>query len=284
MAILAIDIGGTNSSVALVEESAVREQQTWPSPRHGIDALALLQERAFGLIGLLPVTSCGIGFGGQFDFMSQSIIRSVHVPGWEGFRPAEWALEVFEVPSVADNDANVGALGESICGAGRSAQVMVYLTISTGIGGGLVVAGKLQRGARSLSGEMGHVMLDPAGPECGCGLRGCAERMLSGLWLERDYGAAAESLFLEDSFIRDYAGRLATLLRQVTMMLDPDVIVLGGGIGASSDRLAELAQARLTEDLAPWQRGTPQVRRAKLGRNSVLIGAAHLAKERHGAS
>ena len=284
MSYLTIDIGGTNTSVAMIDSDTVVQWSTRPSQGDATTLMASICEQVAALSGLNTAQACGIGFGGQFDFANQQVIRSVHVPGWDGFRLTEWAEQQFAIPAIADNDANVGALGEVNAGAGQDVSIAVYLTISTGIGGAIVVDRTLQRGAHSLAAEFGHLTLDPSGPQCGCGLNGCAERLLSGLWLQRDYGSNPESLFADEQFIHTYAERLATLLRQITMMVDPDCFILGGGIGVSAPNLAELAHAALARQVRSWNRATPQVRTAALGRNSVLSGAAHMAKEHHAAS
>ena len=284
MSILAIDIGGTKTSAAIIAEDAIIESSTWPSTKAATTLQASIRDQVASLPGLATASVCGIGFGGQFDFANQRVIRSVHVPGWDGFALTEWVEQQFTIPAIADNDANVGALGEVTAGASYEASIVVYLTISTGIGGAIVADRTLQRGAHSLAAEFGHLTLDPSGPQCGCGFKGCAERLLSGLWLQRDHGADPERLFTDEQFARTYAERLATLLRQITMVIDPDCFILGGGIGASTPELAQRTQAALTDQLRSWNRATPQVRTAALGRNSVLMGAAQLAKERYGSA
>ena len=281
---LAIDIGGTKTSAAIIANGAIVEGITWPSANDATTLQDAIRHHVASLPGLDTAQACGIGFGGQFDFANQRVIRSVHVPGWDGFPLTEWAEQQFAIPAIADNDANVGALGEVTVGAGNNASIAVYLTISTGIGGAIVTHRTLQRGAHSLAAEFGHLTLDLSGPECGCGLNGCAERLLSGLWLRRDHGADPETLFADEQFARTYAERLATLLRQITMVVDPDCFILGGGIGASAPGLAQRTQVALADQLQSWKRATPEVRTAALGRNSVLIGAAQLAKERYGSA
>ena len=284
MSILAIDIGGSKTSVAIVDHVEIRTVVTWPSQSDAQAIRKEIERQARDMLRSYPIDACGIGFGGQFDFASQTAIRSVHVPGWESFPLTAWAEEVFKRPSCTDNDANVAALGEGVAGAAIGMDVCAYLTISTGVGGALLVHGEVQRGSHGLAAEFGHVTVDPGGPMCGCGLQGCAERLLSGPWLERDFGAPPETLFGEMKFVQAYADRLALLLRQITMVADPSCFILGGGIGTSSPLLAEITEGILSEQLLPWGRNAPRVRMAALGRNSVLVGAAQLAKERYGAS
>jgi len=284
MRVLAIDIGGTKTSIAMVDHTSITHPHTWPSPAHAEDLQTEILKRGRKLLERCSFNACGIGFGGQFDFEQQRAIRSVHVPGWEGVAISGWAEQSFGLPTITDNDASVAGLGEATWGEGKYAASSVYLTISTGIGGAIVTEGRVQRGSHSLAGEFGHITLDPQGPECGCGLRGCAERMLSGLWLKHDHGESAEALMQDENFRLDYAERLSALLQQITMVLDPEVFILGGGIGASSDELAGEVQVALSERLLKWERPTPQVRRAAFGGNSVLIGAGQLARDRYGTA
>jgi predicted NBD/HSP70 family sugar kinase len=281
---LAIDIGGTNTSMAAVSDQSLTDVKTWSTGSCASDVLDQIRRESVSLVTEHTFDACGIGFGGQFDFVHQRVMRSVHVSGWEGMNLTEWANDVFGIPAIADNDANVGGLGEARLSAGREFASVVYLTISTGIGGAFIMNGSVQRGSHDLAGEFGHLTLDPNGPECGCGLRGCAERMLSGLWLKHDHGVDAEQLLADQAFMMKYANDLSGLLQQITMVLDPEVFVLGGGIGASSDVLALRVQEALRDRLYKWDRPTPQVRRAAFGGNSVLIGAGQLAKDRYGAA
>ncbi len=138
---------------------------------------------------------------------------------------------------VIDNDANAGALGEALYGAGRGYRPLFYLTLSTGIGGGLVANDTVYRGADSYAGEIGHLTIRPGGPECLCGSRGCLERMCCGLWLERDHGRPASELLRDPAFVERYVVDLALGLKAAIMLLNPARIVIGGGISKAGDRL-----------------------------------------------
>lgn len=272
--------------MAVVSEDGIWWQQTWRTDQQAgtLGVLASLQERSTDIPRGQAISACGIGFGGQFDFEQQRALRSVHVPGWEGHELSQWAEEAFGMPAVADNDANLGALGEVHFGAGRGFQSVVYLTISTGIGGAYICGGQLQRGAHGLANEFGHLTLKPGGPQCGCGLHGCAERLLSGQWLHHEHQRSAKELFEDPGFLGSYAADLALLLQQITMVLDPEVFILGGGIGASTPVLAGQAQNYLANQLSTWKRPVPRVQVAELGGNSVIFGAFQLARERYGES
>jgi glucokinase len=177
-----------------------------------------------------------------------------------------------------DNDANVGALGEARYGAGRGALPLFYLTLSTGIGGGIVLDdGRVYRGADSWAGEIGHHTLRPDGPECLCGARGCFERMCCGMWLERDYGKPAEQLMRDPAFVARYVVDLAQGLKTAVMVLNPARIVIGGGIAKAGDALFTPLRAELRKQVTKWSGARLDVGPAGLGDDSVLWGALALA-------
>ena len=181
--------------------------------------------------------------------------------------------ERFHVPVIMDNDANVGALGEAIYGAGRGARPLFYMTLSTGIGGGIVLEDStVYRGADSYAGEMGHITLKPGGPECLCGSRGCFERLCCGMWLERDYGKTAKELMQDPGFVERYVVDLAQGLKAAVMMLNPARIVIGGGIAKAGDALFVPLRAELRRQVTAWSRARLDVVPAGLGDDSVLYG------------
>src|SRR5438046_3499474 len=130
----------------------------------------------------LKLDRCGVGFGGPVNFAEQRVYQSTHVGGWSGFSLRDQVGQALGLPVVIDNDANVGALGEGLCGAGRGYSPVFYMTISTGVGGGIFHHGKIWRGADSFAGELGHITIRPDGPECLCGARGWLGGVCSGVW------------------------------------------------------------------------------------------------------
>jgi glucokinase len=178
-----------------------------------------------------------------------------------------------------DNDANVGAIGEGEFGAGRGCSPLFYMTLSTGIGGGIYAAGDVWRGADSWAGEIGHLTIRPDGPPCLCGARGCFERLCSGLWLERDHGAPAKELIADPSFVARYVADLALGLKACIMLLNPARIVVGGGIAKAGDRLFRPLRAELRRQITGWSQARIDVVPAALGDDSVLWGALGLAEK-----
>ncbi|MCC7173976.1 MAG: ROK family protein [Bryobacterales bacterium] len=276
---LAIDIGGTSFKVAVFEdESLVLRERRSTDREGGRDwMLAQLQDIILQWRSGRRFDVCGIGFGGPVDFAAQRIALSTHVGGWANFGLTAWVRDTLGLPAVMDNDANVGGLGEAVYGAGAGCDPLLYLTVSTGIGGGIVAGGGIFRGADSYAGEIGHLTVRPEGPECLCGARGCLERMCSGLWLERDYGRTAEELLRDGDFVRAYVVDLALGLKSAIMLLNPARIVIGGGIAKAGERLFGPLREELRRRITDWSRARIDVAPAALGDDSVLWGALALA-------
>lgn len=302
---LAIDIGGTKLAMAIfAPDRRILVREALRTDSQGgrewmLDQILTLARAWQQLHGF---ARCGVGFGGPVDFPNQRIARSMHVGGWIDFPLTSFLQEQLKVPVLMDNDGNAGALGEYRCspspspdksgrpGEGRgegapgrglhpSPSSLFYMTISTGIGGGLVIDGKVHRGIDSMAGEIGHTPVRPDGPECLCGSRGCLERLCSGLWLQRDHGQSAEELFRDPAFVSRYVVDLAAGLKIITMLLNPARIVVGGGIARAGDALFIPLRQELSRQLPPTYNLHADVVPAALGGDSVLYGALCLAEE-----
>ncbi len=276
---LAIDIGGTKFSLAAIEDGQIlRRESRATDAVGGRDwMLAQIREIVLAWRSEFPFSRCGIGFGGPVDFTSQRVVLSTHVGGWRDFDLCGFVQDLTGSAVVMDNDANVGALGEAEFGAGRNHSPLFYLTLSTGIGGGIYGDGRLWRGADSYGGEIGHLTIRPDGPECLCGARGCFERLCSGLWLERDYGRPAKELLQDPQFVERYVVDLALGLKAAIMLLNPARIVIGGGLSKAGDRLLVPLRAELRRQVTPWSLARIEIVPAALGDDSVLLGAYVLA-------
>lgn len=275
MNVLAIDIGGTKFSAALFEDGRMGACQTRSTDRAGGPEWMLGELTAIAC--RWKFDRCGVGFGGPVDFVRQRVALSTHVAGWKDFPLVERLESALGVPVVIDNDANAGALGEARFGAGREHLPLLYMTLSTGIGAGIVLEnGQVYRGADSWAGEIGHLTLHPDGPECLCGARGCFERMCCGLWLERDYGKPAQELLRDPEFVRRYVVDLAQGLKAAIMLLNPARIVVGGGIAKTGDALFVPLRSELRRQITAWSGARWDVVGATLGDASVLWGALSL--------
>jgi glucokinase len=277
---LAIDIGGTKFTLAAFEDSRmVRRESRVTNGDGGREwMLAQLGEIVAAWQTGQVFHICGIGFGGPVDYRAQRIALSTHVGGWQDFALPAWVRDEFGVPALMDNDANVGGLGEAIHGAGAGYDPLLYVTLSTGIGGGIIVGGDVYRGADSYAGEIGHLTIRPGGPECLCGARGCLERMCSGLWLARDHGRPAKELFRDQDFARRYVVDLALGLKAAIMLLNPARVVIGGGISKAGESLFGPLREELRRQITSWSRARIDVIPAALADDSVLWGALALAR------
>jgi len=312
--LIAIDIGGTAYRVGLFDAQGRRlllfENPTLRSGgRQWMLEQLEKQCRALKQNSDSPIQACGVSFGGPVNFGLQQV-TSIHVPGWENFALASWVKETLGVPCLLDNDANAGALGEYHYGAGRGTQSLFYVTLSTGIGGGLISGGKLLRGRDSLAGEIGHLVMTDAGVTCSCGARGCLETLSSASaiartaqeWAERRpeavtrmvelSGGSAEGLTakavaqaaLEGDMpaariIRDAGRWLGRALLTVIRIVNPDKIVLGGGLAQAGKLLLEPIHEVLEELKSPALHATTEVVPGELGTYSALYGAVTLALE-----
>jgi glucokinase len=278
---LAIDIGGTKFSLAMFADEQMLARESRATDREGgpdwmvqqIGEISGHWRTQYGF------DRCGIGFGGPVDFPSQRVTLSTHVEGWKDFPLIERLRGQLGVEIIMDNDANAGALGEALHGAGKGCRPLFYMTLSTGIGGAIVTEQAVYRGADSYAGEIGHITIRPDGPQCLCGARGCFERMCCGLWLERDYGRAARELIADGDFVRQYVVDLALGLKAAIMLLNPARIVIGGGIAKAGDQLFVPLRAELRNQITSWSKARIDVVPAALGDDSVLYGAMELAKE-----
>ncbi len=281
MRTFAIDIGGTKFTVGAFDHDSLVARESRPTDRTGgpqsmVAAIREIYSQWQRDLHFHP-DACGIGFGGPVDFASQTVTLSTHVGGWDGYALVPEISRLTGVPTIMDNDANVGGLGEAYYGAAKNTRSSLYMTLSTGIGGGIIVDGSVYRGADSFAGEIGHMNLVPDGPDCLCGSQGCFERMCCGLWLERDYGKPAHELLGDPQFVRRYVVYLARGLKAALMILNPEMIVIGGGISKAGDRLFVPLREELAKQMPAWSRARRVVERAQLGDDSVLYGALVLA-------
>ena len=168
---LALDVGGTNFSIAVFRGSVMEHSETRSTLRDAgpIWMLDQMQEAVAGWGLSQPIDGCGIGFGGPVHFPTQRVIYSTHVEGWKDFDLVGEVTRRFSAPAVVDRDTMVGALGEGFYGAGKGVRPLFYMTLSTGIGGGLLLeTNSLLRGADSFACELGHHTVVPDGPTCLC--------------------------------------------------------------------------------------------------------------------
>jgi len=188
--ILALDFGGTKLAAAITKlgsrEWLRYERRLSPIDGNATTDLEIMRSLIHNLLQDETPDAIGVSFGGPVDFTTGTVRLSHHVPGWENIPLKDLLEKEFGVPASVDNDANVAALGEHRFGAGQGYDSLFYITISTGVGGGWILNGQPWRGAGGMAGEIGHTVVDPAGPVCLCGKRGCVERLASGPYMAQD--------------------------------------------------------------------------------------------------
>lgn len=282
--ILALDIGGTKIAAGRVAEGIVLDRREVPTPaREGPQAvirtaLSLLDDWKPGAVGL-GVASGGVIHRGRVIHANPRVL-----PDWEGLGLRAVFRATTGLPVEVLNDAQAGAWGEYRYGAGRGLESVAFVTVSTGIGAGLVLEGRLLFGTAGLAGHLGHTVCDPQGEACGCGRRGCLEAVASGMALaeagRRRFGVPLDARMVleraregeaEACALVDHAAMaLAQALGDLQALLDPEVVVVGGGVGLNPfyrERL-EASVARLP---TPFR---PRLRPAALGSDAGLLGVA----------
>jgi glucokinase len=306
-AYLGIDIGGTNVKAALVsEEAAVLSfvSQPWSGGPAGdvVTAAEALRASLFEARTDADVVAAGAGAAGLVDSEEGVVRVSPNLPEWKDVELRRMLSEALELPLLLENDANAAAYGEFLAGAARGAVNAVVLTIGTGIGGGLILDGALYRG-RCFAGEVGHMTINMDGPPCACGSRGCLERLASaeaivrnaekllasgrdstlserhGFGAEDVAAAAARGDALAEAALAETGRALGAGLSNLVLLLDPDVIVIGGGVAAAGEKLLGPAREELAASAYVHVTEPTPVVPAALGNSAGVVGAALLARD-----
>ena len=277
---IGLDIGGTKIMVAASDETGRelrRARRPTPQPLDaGLELLhAMIAEVAQGA----PISAIGAAIGGPLD-AAQGVVSPLHQHEWRNV-PLKAIMENrWGCPFFVDVDTNVGALGEYALGDGKPG-LLLYLTLSTGMGGGLVIDGRLYQGARGGHPEVGHQSIPfrcahPERVRCDCGAPDCLEALVSGTSIRRIYGRPAEQL--SDAEWDEVAYNLGQGLRNLATIYLPDVIVLGGGVAyGGGERFIDAARAVMVERLRLV--AAPEVRLSRLGYDTTLLGAIELARQ-----
>lgn len=299
--IAAVDIGGTKIAVGLVDGNGhivARRESPTDAGRGFNNALERICSalRSAAQNAGTEVTGIGIACTGPVDPFAGIIGNVDFLPGWKGFNLVEPLAKEFKVSVAMENDADAAALGEAAWGAGRGKHRFIYLTVSTGIGGGIVLDGKLYRGVEQSHPEIGHHVIDPAGPKCFCGARGCWEALASGPAMVEWVRAHAPSNYKH--LPRLDARRIFELMEQgegvcrlavereayylglglanLITLFTPDVIALGGGVMKSAHLFLEQAKQIIRQNCGLVPHEKTEVRLASLGADTALSGAAQV--------
>lgn len=312
---IGIDIGGTKIAGAVIApDGSIVARHRVSTPAASTDrimaATAELVEGLRAAAAPALVTAVGVACAAFVDSRRGYVWFAPNLP-WQDCELGALLRERLGLPVVIDNDANAAAWGEYRFGAGRDCDDMVLFTVGTGVGGGCIVDDRLLHGAFGIGGELGHIVLDPGGPRCGCGNKGCLEVYASGQALVRNArelvasrakvaaalrekcGGDPQALRGQDvtrlaqagdtaalELLDDLGTRLGQGIASVCAVLDPRLIVIGGGVAAAGDLLIEPARTSFAKHLTGrGHRPSPQVVAAQLGNDAGMVGAGALAHQ-----
>jgi glucokinase len=293
--VIAVDIGGTSMKGARVTpDGRISARRRVPTPVAGgptaiLDALAGLCR---SLAGRSRTRAVALGVPGAVSPRKGVVFSSPNIPCWRDEPIGPRLAERLDVPVLVDNDANLYALGEHWRGAGRGVSNLVVATLGTGIGGGLILGGRIWHGDSGRAGELGHVVVDPQGPRCSCGARGCVEAYASatgivrawrregGLRAETAQTIAARARRGEPRALAVWAEAgqaLGIAVASWIQVLDVRSIVFGGGVSGALDLLEPLIRLELEERLWGLDPASIRILRATLGDDAGVLGAAKIA-------
>ncbi len=309
--ILALDYGGTKLMAATVGRGARQwlalERSVSPPQHDGDYERKTMHALAHKLLGGARPAAVGISFGGPVDAGGRLVFLSHHIPGWENIPYCDQVEAEFGAPAAMANDGNIGALGEYVFGVGAGCRSLLYITVSTGVGGGWVFDGKIFAGADGMAGEIGHTTVDPRGPLCVCGRHGCVEALACGpkfaevaqARLRAEPGAGAKLRALAGGDIANVTGQLVAqaaaegdaLATEVLLeaarslgigigtalnLINPERVVVGGGVSKSGPAWWAALRAAARATALPQAR--VEIVPASLGDDAPLWGAVALAQ------
>jgi predicted NBD/HSP70 family sugar kinase len=277
---IGLDIGGTKIMAAAADgEGEILRRMRAETPLGLDEGLGLLQQLVTAVAEGEPIRAIGAAIGGPLDWRL-GVVSPLHQPAWRDVPLKAIMEDAFGCPFFVDVDTNVAALGEYAAWQEPPSRLL-YITLSTGMGGGFLIDGRIYRGMGEDHPEIGHqsvnyVCSHPEGIECECGLPDCLEALVSGNGIRRIYGKAAEDL--DEGEWEEVAFNLGQGLRNLATIYLPDVIVLGGGVAiGGGERLLRAARGVMKDHLRLVP--APEVRLSRLGYDTALMGAIVVAME-----
>jgi len=314
--VLAIDLGGTKIAAALIspDNRVIDKTHSLTLVSEGLQAVT---SRIFSMIdrllsegntGSAQLDGIAIAAAGAIDTDKGLITSSPNLPGWINVPLRDIVSKRYGIYTCLLNDANAAALAEHRLGAGRGTTNLIYLTVSTGIGGGIIVNGELYSGTSGCAGELGHMTIDANGPECNCGNRGCLEALASGTAVANEAkrrikegdcslltdivsgdleGITAEKVAmaahsgdrLAMEVISRAAGYLGVGMVNLVNIFNPEMIIIGGGLSKMGELLLEPARQVVEQRAFPLCAGTVRIVTAELGDDAGVLGAAIYARQ-----
>ncbi|MDD6032260.1 MAG: ROK family protein [Oscillospiraceae bacterium] len=306
MLYLGIDLGGTGIKAGITDETGriLCQDSCRTAPERGWEAvaddMALLAGKLQRQCGEVPAAA-GVGIPGAVNPRTGAVLRCVNL-NWNDVPLSDRLRKTLNMPVFVGNDANVAAAAEAAAGASRGIRDSVLLTLGTGVGSGIILDGRMREGVHGAAAEIGHTVLVAGGVPCSCGKRGCVDRYCSATGLirmaEEELEHCPDSVLAgkkpdarmvleaaldgdpaaEAAFDR-YTDYLALTLNNIIHTLDPEVIILGGGVSGAGEALLRPVEQKLDKLLLFPELGRPEIRIAALGNDAGIIGAAMLARQ-----
>ena len=309
-AYLGVDIGGTNIKMATVSGTGrvrargVLEMIPGERPRAAMRRIKVAS--AALLADQQELAGVGVGCAGLIDGATGRLRSSPNLPHWQKSRLSGIVRDTFGVYTIVENDANAAAWGEYLCGGWRNCTNFIFITLGTGVGGGIVSQGRLLKGAGGYGSEVGHITVDPEGPLCRCGNRGCLEAYLGAYGLVRSARtflsqrrgrvlsrareqrrklsprliaqAARDGDGVARAVFKQAGERLGTAIASLVNVFNPEAVVLGGGTAGSFDLLEPHIKRTVMRRAFEEPARLVKIERSRLGNDAAVIGAAMLSR------
>lgn len=307
--VLAADLGGTNLRMAAIDRDGQILYQTRRETPRGESAVriaAVIIDAANECLKNVDekISAIAAAVPAIIDFEKGITLKLPNIPALDNFHLSEALENALNLPCILENDANAAAIGENWLGASKDYKNSILVTLGTGIGGGIIIDGRVLRGASGTAGEIGHICVEPSGEPCGCGARGCVEQYASATAIARlarkllkqfpesgllekanfssleiyEAGVGGDELALE--VFRRQGFYLGIMLAGLINVLNPEIIVIGGGASAGWDLFIPQTAAEIRERAYREPVEVVQIVRAKLGDDAGILGAARLAFEK----
>lgn len=302
-----VDLGGTNIKAGIVNDEGkiisslsipTEGQQGWEKVISNIKKVILKLMVEDG------IRAIGVGVPGPVDFENGIIREMPAIPGVKNVNISKQLSDEFKIPVFVDNDANNFALGEIVFGVAKGKKNVIGITLGTGIGGGIVIDGKLYRGAKNYAGEIGHMVIVPNGVQCNCGKFGCWEAYASATAIIKqalsykkrnietklkdyqDERIEAKTIFdlakegdrFCESIVNNVFFYLGLGIASIVNIFNPEMVVIGGGLSLAGDYLLNSVKEIALQNIMPPLRENVEIVLSKSGNNAGIIGAAGLAK------
>lgn len=306
---IGLDLGGTNIKGGLLDDKAAVlasdsiATEAEQGPEHVMARMAELARMLAGDAGIAmdQITAVGVGTPGPINAEATVVLKAPNLKGWVNVPLRDRLQELTGRPVRVYNDANVAAYGEFWTGAGETVRDMILLTLGTGVGGGVIIKGEMFAGAHSAGTELGHMIMEIGGRECGCGQRGCLEQYASATAIARDaqqmIASGRESSMPAEPTSKDvfeaanagdavalevldhFARYLGVACVNLVRIFDPEMIVLGGGVVAAGDVLTRRVRGVFDDQTWNMREERVKIGLAQLGNDAGFIGAAGLASK-----